>query len=425
VRRFQQVDMTIVSDSQNQISLKQKIENLLKQIDVVLNDDFPIIDGKLATKKLKQKIEKILGYVLDYPNLSSEIQNQIYLNSTAKISSTSVYLGMIVRSNTTRNPFELYDPFKIICQKFFEEDIFLILSSEWNYIPFTYPMNIEDLPAFIVIGMPASESENVLIFPAAGHELGHSIWFKGQMAAHFSGGVFEKVRQKIESEPKRLVAVFSNYSIEQFETDLFAKGLKELFLSDVTAKCMRQIEEVFCDFIALLIFGKSYLYAFRYLLAPGGIGKRSPDYPDTKDRAEIIEIFAKENEIVLEGFASAFRNSHYPQYPYEQEVVKLADEIRSELVKEVAAKATEIFNATGIQSPRSETVRSVITSFSNGLPWGDDVSIGELIEAGWERFVKATKDGDGGTSGNVVEAISDLVLKSAESVEFLRRVRDA
>ncbi|WP_289465076.1 hypothetical protein, partial [Klebsiella pneumoniae] len=52
----------------------------------------------------------------------------------------------------------------------------LLLSSEWDYVPFAYPQSLEDLRSFVLIGLPASEAATALLLPLAGHELGHAVW---------------------------------------------------------------------------------------------------------------------------------------------------------------------------------------------------------------------------------------------------------
>src|SRR5439155_22334513 len=91
-------------------------------------------------------------------------------------------LGFILRSTNVRNAFEAFGPFLRLAGDVLEPGIErsqrktkLLLSSEWDYSPFTYP-TIPDLPKFLFIGLPAPESANPLLIPLAGHELGHAVW---------------------------------------------------------------------------------------------------------------------------------------------------------------------------------------------------------------------------------------------------------
>jgi hypothetical protein len=80
-------------------------------------------------------------------------------------------LRFVLRSTNVRNAFELFDPLLRMSQKLIGKDTKLILSSEWSFSPFTYVGVFPELPGFVFIGIPASESGNALIIPAAGHEL--------------------------------------------------------------------------------------------------------------------------------------------------------------------------------------------------------------------------------------------------------------
>jgi hypothetical protein len=93
----------------------------------------------------------------------------------------------------------MYVPFLDICKSLVGDKARLILSSEWEYVPYTYPQNLNELPEFIVIGLPASESDNILVFPAAGHELGHSLWRKEQMHTDIGPGAEHEVGTVLNS----------------------------------------------------------------------------------------------------------------------------------------------------------------------------------------------------------------------------------
>jgi hypothetical protein len=86
------------------------------------------------------------------------------------------FLGFLLRSSNIRNAFELYFPIKILALELLEQRTAIVLSSEWNFSPYTYPVALPELPEFIFIGIPASKSQNPLIMPLAGHELGHVVW---------------------------------------------------------------------------------------------------------------------------------------------------------------------------------------------------------------------------------------------------------
>lgn len=167
--------MTALESTEKKI-LETKLSGLRLQIEALLHDSFPYPDSERALMQLDTLTRKLLSQVAGFDHYAEPVRRGLALRARYILESYSELFGIIARSSATRNPFELYDPLKKLCRKILGDNIHLVLSSEWNYIPFTYPMNIQDLPDFIIIGMPATETENVLVFPAAAHEVGHSIW---------------------------------------------------------------------------------------------------------------------------------------------------------------------------------------------------------------------------------------------------------
>ena len=88
-------------------------------------------------------------------------------------------LGFLLRSTDVRNAFEIHGPFLRLIQKVLGTDSKLVISSEWDFSPFTFlPPSEFALHDTVLIGVPTSEASNALLIPLAGHELGHNIWAK-------------------------------------------------------------------------------------------------------------------------------------------------------------------------------------------------------------------------------------------------------
>ena len=172
------------------------------------------------------------------------MQSAILRDTNYLIARVTRIAGIIVRSASVRNAFELYAPFLEMCKSLVGNDAHLILSSEWEYVPFTYPQSLEDLPSFIVIGLPASESDNVLIFPAAGHELGHSVWSKNSLGGEFKGRIESAVSDILLANRSDFEIVFPEVKGTDFDQDLFVQHKK----SAVFLSAIKQAEETFCDF---------------------------------------------------------------------------------------------------------------------------------------------------------------------------------
>jgi hypothetical protein len=404
--------------------LLAKLDKLLEQLNALLLDDFPIGDTHKAIGVLVSKAQKIKLKIDDYEKFTAPIQTALSRQVKYILEYSSHILGILARSATTRNAFELYAPFKNSSRKFFDDEIYIIMSSEWGYVPFTYPMNIQELPDFIIIGLPATESSNVLIFPAAAHELGHSIWLKRNLTEKYSGKIESAITEYINNN-SRVLLPFSSGSTEDDSSNLFSHQLRQQFVIDATESCIRQLEELFCDFVALCLYGKSYLYAFAYLVAPSDGGERSLNYPDTRARAEIMEKYAKEIGIAVDSYGSEFHpDSQKIRHSYEGVILRVADSMRGNYTDEVFNEAKTFVLSSGHSFPNSENISSIANFFRYGIPTDQDFSLGEIMTAAWSIFVD-WEVYNGGSSPPTLSYISDLVLKSVEAREFRVRMSNA
>ena len=129
--------------------------------------------------------------------------------------------------------------------------------------------NYDQFPDLIFIGLPATEGDNVLLMPLAGHELAHSVW-EGY-----------KIESKIKAKALRYVQRFlaKELKLNSQQVSALAGRAQDL--------AIRQCEEVFCDAFSVRLFGSSAVAAFAYFFAPGGIN-RHPEYPPLPARFNYI-----------------------------------------------------------------------------------------------------------------------------------------
>lgn len=399
-----------------------KLNNLLSQVHAASSDDLSNTDVKAALSLMKANIIEFMTDVREAEDYSASLREGIILAASEHIYLYSGVLGIVIRSNTTRNPFELYFSFKEVAKRFFPDGpVYLVLSSEWNYVPFTYPLTLDELPNFILIGMPAPEADNVLAFPLAGHELGHSIWKRKSLVEKFSGIALDLAKTRFQENPELLRTLYPGVTDEQFENDMFSSRLKDSAISNIIALCLKQTEEVFCDLIGASIFGTSYLQAFRYLLAPTARGERSYRYPELSERAEILDRFAKESALPAANISRWFTRQDDISHPFYAQLVRVADNIRREMWELTVDTIKEIVGDANIQPVREEKVKIVVARFKLNMPIEGDISLGELICGAWDiyqdMFTQAVAD-----SGRVETSVSNLVLKSAEAIEFKARM---
>ena len=418
--------MTESGSKQNIIALS-KLEKIIEQFSVALTEDYPYEDTKLALKALRAQAEKLRSQANDFSLFSKPTEQQFCFRINYFLEASSQILGILTRSGTMRNAFEVYEPFKSICKKFIPHDAHLIISSEWNYTPFTFPMNLQELPEFIIIGLPASESNNALIFPSAAHELGHSIWLVEGIQETFSDTVQSSANIYINNNPNLLNFLTPEIDEESIETDMFAQQIRQQFLFDCTSACLRQIEELFCDFIALKIFGRSYLHAFQYLIAPGDGGNRSVEYPSVKDRATVLNLYAQKDGQQIENYEAEFQESNSERVQsYDSLVSRVADNVRSEHAEKAYERAVSLFESAGLDPLSEEKVAKSKSYLINGMPITFETSFGDLYSAAWEFFLDSYDSGDAGDAGDAggikkLNYVSELVLKSVESWEFSRK----
>ena len=180
---------------------QSKLAGIIAQIEVVSGSEYPYPDSRTAVNELRSLIDRMTRRLDGFSQYPPNIQNSLLKQSNYLIVIVTELLGFIVRSTSTRNLFELYYPFKEIAKQFVGKNVRLILSSDWQYSPFTYPYGLDKLPTFILIGLPASESDNALIFPTAGHELGHNKWRANESGKLLSPDLEEFVYQAYEARP--------------------------------------------------------------------------------------------------------------------------------------------------------------------------------------------------------------------------------
>lgn len=400
-------------------NLKSKVSLFITEIKEILSDDFPYDDSKNAAHILLSRAEKLSSRIDQFPKLKGDTRNSIALDAYKLISRSSSTLGIIARSGTNRNAFEMYEPFRELASQFFNTDsVSLILSSEWNFVPFTFPMNLEELPRFIVIGLPASESDNILMFPTAGHELGHSIWRQSGHIQTLSRPLRIAIEKAIERDKSLLTDTFPNTKKKEFDSDLFGKQLRDHFSNVVFAQTSRQLEEIFCDFVGIGIFGKSYLHAFEYIISPGMPNRSTGQYPDVRDRADIINREAHKKGCGLPGYETSFTAAKNLDPTLMLRAVTLSDNLRGLFLDEISRLADQVLTKAKVPLPQQKDIDRTKEFFLRGVPVGNESNIGTLVSAAWETILGSEKEKIEGAIEKTIRHVTDLVLKSVEANEF-------
>jgi hypothetical protein len=337
-------------------------------------------------------------------------------------------LGIVLRSTDVRNAFEIHGPFLRIVRQLLGPNSKLVISSEWEYSPFTFlPPTAYGLADTVFIGGPASEASNVLVIPLAGHELGHNVWAKQRRRDQLGPKIFGEMLTHLQTTR------WSDFS------SLFPQVAKPQDLSDLLGQqtwalawnwAIRQCEELFCDFIGIAIFRESFLHAASYLLAPGLPSMRSVLYPSSKRRAEYHVLAATNYGIgVPVDYVDRFDDESHPTEQPLKILLEVADYGASRLVSTLIAEADATIRNAGVTGPPSAEVAAIQHCFAQCVPAQKLASLPSIINAAWGLHLSGMKEWRtmypdlADCEPRLLSLLNDLVLKSIEVFEIEQRLR--
>jgi hypothetical protein len=325
-------------------------------------------------------------------------------------------LGLIHRSKSSANPFEMYGPLLALGRQVIGREIRLVVSSEWDYSPFTMAHGTT-LDGFVFVGMPATIPDKALLIPLAGHEFGHSVWAVEDGRATFEALVFGAVWDRIR---ERLHEVCSHCNVTDEAALLTLDGLRSWRTARSWA--LLQTEELFCDLIGFRLFGTAYAQAFAYLLAPGLADHRVPSYPVVRTRAEVLQRAAARWELSLPAeFLAGFRPA--PPINSGGLLGEIADAAALDLVDRTITEVEAHGRECGLRLPRAEVVDAVRQDLSMVVPSDRGATLAELLCAAWQV---GTDSGTWASLPHILaerhRVLDDLVLKSAQIMEYHHRI---
>ncbi len=326
------------------------------------------------------------------------------------------YLGFMLRSTNVRNAFEVYGPLLRLARKLLGEDVKLILSSEWDYSPYVY-YAIPTLSDYVLIGLPATESGNPLVIPLVGHEFGHAIW--GQVLGA------EPIESEVEDE---VVGLVTGEYWKRFEEE--HQGIdKDTVASDLLDRnkwlpafymAARQCEELFCDLVGLRVFGRPFVQAFAYLLAPGP-ERKGADYPDTRKRVEVLLQAAQKYGIPVPGELLDEFVTNSPPMDLLSEIADAARERYTERLMAIAERDVENFAVNNADASRIQRIAGTYQQFVS--PISEPGSLQNILCAGWDSYLKDGLWKERPEIEDPEETLHELMLKSCEILEVQERIR--
>lgn len=399
-----------------------RIESVLDVIDTVDHTDFPHDDSRVALHVVRKEFTDIHDLLRSQPEKSDPAA----ISTACKRALDHIFaylplIGIIARSSGIESAPELHGPLRRLTLSIIGPSARLLVSSEWDYSPYTtfYPPLTQ--LQFVVLGLPRSEAANALAAPLAGHELGHNVWSQQVLAEHFRADAMNEIRRTIADNWKQFSDATGLTDQSQLD-DLIG----QTHLSQPYKSCMAQAEEIFCDLIGLFLFGESFLLAFQYLLSPGlvrgDLSDEYCEYPRIKDRVAVLEKFATGAGIRLPGAFSQTFVLDESQQPWPRVI---ADAPALALVPKLAAKAQQVLGYGSTTKHDLAEIERHANRFRRNFPAIGASSIAHLINAAWRVYEEpAFVDRFKGSDRQLLKvrtALNELLLKSIEVFEIEQR----
>jgi hypothetical protein len=408
-----------------------RLTGVLEEIDRLLDSEFPYTDSKIAFELVRERFQKHLDDLKDFQKTPKD-ERVVAQFCSVILNQLFTYLpllGFLLRSTNVRNAFEVYGPLKRLCKQVLGRKVKLVLSSEWNFSPYTYP-EFSYLPDFILIGVPATESANPLLIPLSGHELGHTFWRTCGLQKAFPPKVEDSVFKILESRHADYVKIYPNQFVQKgtFRSNIFVQQTVALSI----AWANRQIEEYFCDLVGYYLFDEAYIYAFSYLLSPTPGATRNPLYPSFKSRIDAIAVaateFRKQNPEVYNfpaGVTKLFEDGTPPLgNDRDRFLVSLSDQCASELLPELIAEVQRRLTATNTPVLIPKNRDEVLERFNLLVPSVKAETLTDVLNAGWKAALTENFWSNSPQVEHPDRALKALLLKNIEVLEINWRKKE-
>lgn len=390
----------------------QRLQAALRLVENLAAGDWPYPDSADAILAIRNEFSNKLSTFAEIDDASDDIVSSWCKDVRALVARYLSFVGVIVRSADLRNAFELYYPVRSMCTGLLGDDFKVVLGSEWTYIPFVYPLPTKSLEKFIFFGLPASEAENPLLTPIAGHELGHAIWRRTAAAAPVAQKVVSEIVERFSSKAEGQESLFpgepSKVSISK---DLQSRAL----WAPAYEMALKQCEEIFCDLVGTWLFGSAFAHAFRYLMAPDFGARLSEYYPSNRVRAQAISAGLKQYHGISSNLVDIFPAS--PELKVHN--VNVADATTNALMPDIIKAVDAYCSKSVVSKPTSAGIKNAELMLRQLRPANDSVSPAEVINAGWKLRLELKEWAVPGVQPTKrIFVLNDLILKSFEVHEW-------
>jgi hypothetical protein len=396
---------------------KRKLVNIARTIDGLLDGDMPMQSGKSALAQLKANLSELEKELSAAYRLSdSESVVQAAQNTNLKMLRLLPVLGFILRSTNVRNAFEVLQPLQKLADAAIPTKPQLILSSEWDYVPFAYKQTFSELSGFVLIGLPASEAASALLLPLAGHEMGHAVWGLRKISA--LANIQIKCDELYVANDADYRRIFSYR-----EGDMVSEDEKLDSIARSVELAAFRAEEIFCDLFGYATFGMSYSLAFAYLLAPGSGRPRTSQHPGYSMRLGALSAIAKKEGVELPTANDlGFVDEPSVADPKRRFIERMANLSVDHVVPGLWNVVLRIIQEGNIRRPSSDAALSHSKDFKSGIPARDPKCLGDIVNAGWKILLEEERKSRPPAKAAKHDSLNEIMLKSVEVLEFQTRL---
>src|SRR6185437_6533340 len=139
---------------------RQRVDKVLKLIQVLKSHEFPHEDSRKTLAFVEGQFGELQD-TLQHLNDSLNDPHTIRANCRSALEAVFAYLpvlGFVARSTDVVGALELHRPLHRIVTAVVGPDAHLLLTSDWQYSPYTYVHYQLIEKGFVLVGLPASEA---------------------------------------------------------------------------------------------------------------------------------------------------------------------------------------------------------------------------------------------------------------------------
>ena len=398
---------------------QQKLDAIIRVVEALRTRDYPQKDARPVADEILATLSDQRAQLIALPqNISVDVLENLCQAVSQVLGDLLPVLGFLQRSQHAANPFEVYEPLlRMVSALFPGANMRLVLSSEWELSPYTIPMSaIATLPDVVLIGLPASESSNVLLIPLAGHEMGHSLWVTERGAQQYDLAVGAKLFEAINN---RFAEFKLHFQHSGTINDLFTTATGMARVQPLAQFALQQCEEVFCDFLGLRLFGESFLRAMSYMLAPSWPGERPIKYPSERQRAEyLIQVASSAGISTPADFVKRFVDRTPPTGTKRALTFDIVDATTASLIGSLWTHVDSVVTSAKLSLPTDQEVDAIVEELTRVVPASAPGSLPSIILAGWRVMLLSDRWKEYPQIADHRWQLNELLLKSAQVLEI-------